>query len=963
MSIQQGGQAEQQQQQQQMREERSSFGRLRNLLLDDDVDQPQQPPLDGDAHARSAGDGDGDDGGEAVVVVLAHNPLLAIQRVRWFSDVRFALSRRQDAHRYIAVDRLTLEDPLVRLAIDQATDCDAASSSLTSSYPASSASSSSTPAPAATTSNNAQISRLRNENMRRASKILSNMASRLSTVLIRCVGWTLRKCLRALFSAVYVRVDQNDRLREAARAHPNAPILFLPSHKSHIDYLLVSYLAFDADISVPHIAAGDNLNIFFFGGLARRAGAFFIRRKLESVMRSGARQSNTNADRGSTADLLDQGSQDGTDPTWEVGLDESPMGSASRSRSASGPLLPWLLPSPVGSVVSLTGQLEVAAPSGEQQQQPSQQHANNTPPRRRSDSRATAATRDTVYRAVLRSYVRNLLRIGGHLEFFLEGGRSRSGKVAMPKYGLLSLVVDTFLDNEVDDVLVVPINVSYDQIVEGDYARELMGAPKQPESFFGTLRGLARTVMRSYGSLYVDVETPFLLTDFLRAATRPEQAQHLARTASVDSLHAGRPHDLVLTPAPASAFLGSSSSASSFPSSSNTSIVPVALADLRTTVLPALTRSRRREIVDELGRRVLHSVSNLATLTSTAMVALLFTTRFRKGASMSELTNGFNWLVAEASARGRAVGYIPGGDAEDAVVYACTLLGADLVDVNAEGLIVPTTSVPNIFTMCFYANQAASMFLIDAVVASVIHMHLKRELGLQNEQEDELPVLSQRRRSASVSGAVAAVKSNPSTPNRKRAASVSSLEYGFSISHDELIAGAQEVCSILAHEYIFHRPHETPLVELLNHAIAGLVKNDVLTLEETLRPDSPARYEVSLDPASMELVRFLRFTIKPVIDSYWMSACALLPLLQGEQTESAFVRNTQQLANEYLQAGVLECPETISREAIKNAIQLLESWGVVTVQVASDVRTLVLRERYQSRPALIAIAKSIAQFS
>jgi hypothetical protein len=59
-----------------------------------------------------------------------------------------------------------------------------------------------------------------------------------------------------------------------------SPVVYLPTHRSHLDYLLLSYVLFSRDITVPHIAAGDNLQIPLLGGVMRKGGAFFMRRSI-----------------------------------------------------------------------------------------------------------------------------------------------------------------------------------------------------------------------------------------------------------------------------------------------------------------------------------------------------------------------------------------------------------------------------------------------------------------------------------------------------------------------------------------------------------------------------------------------------------------------------------------------------------------------------------------------------------
>ncbi|HPG28316.1 MAG TPA: 1-acyl-sn-glycerol-3-phosphate acyltransferase, partial [Myxococcota bacterium] len=89
---------------------------------------------------------------------------------------------------------------------------------------------------------------------------------------------------------------------------------------------------------------------------------------------------------------------------------------------------------------------------------------------------------DPVYKFVMRSYVDFLVEKRFPLQWFIEGGRSRSGKLLPPRYGLLAYVVDSYLRGKSEDVILVPVSVAYDQISEvADYAAEQRGAPKERE--------------------------------------------------------------------------------------------------------------------------------------------------------------------------------------------------------------------------------------------------------------------------------------------------------------------------------------------------------------------------------------------------------------------------------------------------------------------------------------------------
>ncbi len=199
----------------------------------------------------------------------------------------------------------------------------------------------------------------------------------------------LETLAETLANQVYAGVDVDrdglERVREAAR---QGSIVLLPSHKSHVDYLLLSLMLRKNGLMVPVIAAGDNLDFFPLGPIFRRAGAFFIRRSFRG---------------------------------------------------------------------------------------------------------------DRLYTAVVDAYVRRLMRDGNAIEFFLEGGRSRTGKLLPPKLGLLNMVVDAALSVEGRTISFVPVSIGYERMMEeGAYARELSGEAKRTEDVAALLK-VGAVLREKYG--------------------------------------------------------------------------------------------------------------------------------------------------------------------------------------------------------------------------------------------------------------------------------------------------------------------------------------------------------------------------------------------------------------------------------------------------------------------------------
>lgn len=253
---------------------------------------------------------------------------------------------------------------------------------------------------------------------RKSVRYLDEIAATPSTFVIDLVA----ALIRLVYTQGYDRrivYDQEAlaRLEELGRQHSLA---YLPSHKSNMDHLALTYVLYENGMPPNHAAGGINMNFFPIGPLLRRHGIFFIRRSFKD----------------------------------------------------------------------------------------------NEP-----------------YRFVLKQYVDYLLSKRFPMEWYLEGGRSRSGKLREPKYGMLAYVADSWRRGSCEDVVLVPTSIAYDQIQDvGAHAAEQRGAAKEKESFGWMVRVL-RTMRRRYGRIYVNFGEPVSLADTLEpygpgAAPDPE-ASHL----------------------------------------------------------------------------------------------------------------------------------------------------------------------------------------------------------------------------------------------------------------------------------------------------------------------------------------------------------------------------------------------------------------------------------------------------
>jgi glycerol-3-phosphate O-acyltransferase len=213
----------------------------------------------------------------------------------------------------------------------------------------------------------------------------------------------LERLLSKLWNKLYdgIVLHHFERTERLSREHQ---IVYVPSHQSHMDYLLLSYVLFDKGLAPPHVAAGINLNIPIAGPWIRRCGAFFIRRTFKG---------------------------------------------------------------------------------------------------------------NVLYGAVFESYMEYLASNGTAVEYFVEGGRSRTGKKLKAKPGLLAMSVRSYLRNHKRSVVFVPVNFAYEKLVEGEtYINELSGKPKKSESMMGVLRSI-KGLKEHFGEVHVNFGSPIMLDQLL----------------------------------------------------------------------------------------------------------------------------------------------------------------------------------------------------------------------------------------------------------------------------------------------------------------------------------------------------------------------------------------------------------------------------------------------------------------
>lgn len=234
---------------------------------------------------------------------------------------------------------------------------------------------------------------------RKAFGYFREIAADFSIVYIRFFKGTNDYLFRKIFDGIHYDLEDFKRLREASI---KGPVILVPSHKSHMDYIIISSMFYHNKLIPPHILSGSNLTFFPMGKIFRRSGAFFMRRSFRGL---------------------------------------------------------------------------------------------------------------NLYAVVFKQYIKSLINEGYSIEVFIEGTRSRTGKVVQPRMGILKYMIEAIDEGYNKDLVFAPLTVNYDRILEeNSYVKELKGKEKTKESTSGFIKS-RKLIQRKYGSVYMGFNEPFTLSE------------------------------------------------------------------------------------------------------------------------------------------------------------------------------------------------------------------------------------------------------------------------------------------------------------------------------------------------------------------------------------------------------------------------------------------------------------------
>jgi glycerol-3-phosphate O-acyltransferase len=229
-----------------------------------------------------------------------------------------------------------------------------------------------------------------------AVEIAANYSEAFVRFMSMVLGW--------LWNRLYDGVEF-EHVEKLAEIGDGAEIIYVPCHRSHMDYLLLSYVIYRKGFAVPHVAGGINLNLPVIGRFLRKGGAFFLRRSFKG---------------------------------------------------------------------------------------------------------------DALYAVVFAKYLSFMMARGHSLEYFIEGGRSRTGRLLSPRTGMLTMTVRAYLRDPKRPVVFMPVYFGYERIVEGrTYIGELSGQPKEKESLFGVIKATVSVLRSKLGKVHVNLGQPISLDELM----------------------------------------------------------------------------------------------------------------------------------------------------------------------------------------------------------------------------------------------------------------------------------------------------------------------------------------------------------------------------------------------------------------------------------------------------------------
>lgn len=404
---------------------------------------------------------------------------------------------------------------------------------------------------------NVSIEKMRKE----AHAIMDEIAADFSYSLVkngdRLLGW--------LWNRIYQGLNINNAATVRKLAQDGHEIVYVPCHRSHMDYLLLSYVLYHEGMVPPHIAAGINLNFFPAGPLFRRGGAFFIRRSFKG---------------------------------------------------------------------------------------------------------------NKLYSTIFREYLAELFAKGYSVEYFSEGGRSRTGRLLQAKTGMLAMTIQAMLRGLNRPVTLVPVYIGYEHVMEvGTYAKELRGKRKEKENASQVLRTIRK--LRNFGQGYVNFGEPIPLNQYLN-----EQAPQW--TKDIDPIGGNKPQWL-------------------------------------------------NPVVNSLATKMMTHINDAAATNAMTLCATALLASRQRALSRDSLVNQINCYLSILKNVPYSETYTVPTDDAKALVKHAESLDKFIIETDSMGDIVSLDRSQSIL-MTYYRNNIIHLLAIPSLIAQMLVRH--QQLSLQQIQRN-----------------------------------------------------------------------------------------------------------------------------------------------------------------------------------------------------------------------------------
>ncbi|XP_049880563.1 glycerol-3-phosphate acyltransferase 1, mitochondrial isoform X2 [Pectinophora gossypiella] len=634
----------------------------------------------------------------------------------------------------------------------------------------------------------------------RAMRVLRDISSAMSNNVLKLVAWLCHKAIRRVAGGgCGTRSACIERLRRAKAA--GLPLVFVPLHRSHFDYILVTFTLYLTGLRPPLVAAGDNMRIPFFGWFLRGCGAFYIRRRVDG----------------------------------------------------------------------------------------SEYHG------------------DPVYKSALRAYILNSLAANNNLEFFIEGGRTRTGKPQPPKAGILSVILEAYLEGTIDDALLVPVTLNYDRLVDGSFVREQLGMPKQMETFWSALRGIWRTLNTNHGSIRVDFNQPISLKELV---TSFQKYNYLKA-----------PIERTLTPP-----------------NNNLAVNldrQILYNHSHSSLYGADVSTDHKMMVEAIGRHLVYDAAQATALMCTNVVSYVLLTEERAGCGVRQLGARVAARAAALSGAGRD---LYAGDAGTVLKHALDMLGRGLVRREGSGdrqQVRGVLSIAGALELSYYANAVVAHYAAPAILATALESILT-----QPDADQEIVRHSELMEAA------------------LQLCNVVSQEFILCPPCHRIEERMLDAVDTLINDRVIERVQEEEGIAEQQWARRFAKTLELDDDDEMPDPTRNIKYKVCKQPEALAERRRLLLTIRPLLEAY-AATCRCLDSGSQKELEKRIL-NT--LTEDFTQNKMVY-GEAVSTDAIRNCLRLLRQWGVIDMYVENRERRMRLRTPYDKQAARDYICNNIYKFN